>query len=433
MLFSLTSCYKMRVEVHRVPSNTPEDADIYISGNFNKWDPGDQTYVLAREDSIYYVDLPMGIGEVEYKFTRGDWTTVEKGLCGEETYNRAALYGEYEVVVDEILSWNDLDPIDCQHLTVAISALPENTPPQPRIAIAGNINNWEPSDDQFLFSYDTITGLWILDVPRINNINELEFLITRGSLERSEADALGEEIKPRIAEFGRQDTVFIEVQSWEDLEKKGGNFITLLLERIPSNTPVGDPIYFVGEINDWFPKQGSLMLERNREGKYFINLPLRAGGKRYKLTRGSWGKEEVDKYGYKIEDRILNADKSNDTVRIAVDNWIDLSDEIEDEIRITVTRVPENTPENEDLYLASNFNGWDPGDRDWRFRRADNGDYYIDIPRSWGTLAFKVTRGNWGTVESTAFGSDIDDRIYLYKEIEDVEIKIRGWLDKGGA
>lgn len=433
MLFSLTSCYEMRVEVHDVPSNTPENAEIYIAGNFNRWDPGDPKYTLKRDDSVFYVDLPRGIGEIEYKFTRGDWTTRETDLCGSDVNNRSAYYGEEEVVVNSILSWNDLDPLDCQYMLLAIRSLPGNTPPDPRIALAGNVNNWDPVEEPLLFEYDSVSGYWLLDVPRLNNIDNLEFLITRGSLERTEADALGEEIKPRIAEFGRQDTVFVEVQSWQDLEKKSGDFITLIVESIPGNTPPDDPIYFVGDINGWYPKQGNLMLEKNRQGNFFINLPLRASGKKFKLTRGGWGKVEVDKYGYEIENRVLDVYNPNDTMVVSIGNWMDLSEEVEDTIRITVLGVPRTTPERADIYLAANFNDWDPGDDDWILNKNDDGTYYIDIPRSWGTFAFKFTRGNWSTVESTPWGENIDNRTYLYKDVDDIEVRIRGWLDRGGG
>ncbi|HSG67206.1 MAG TPA: hypothetical protein VK994_00770, partial [Bacteroidales bacterium] len=67
---SLSSCYKMRVEVDHIPSNTPDNAELYITGEFNSWDPGDRQYVLTKAtDSTYYVDLPRGVGELEYKFT----------------------------------------------------------------------------------------------------------------------------------------------------------------------------------------------------------------------------------------------------------------------------------------------------------------------------------------------------------------------------
>lgn len=433
MMLTLTSCYEMRVEVVSVPSNTPEDATIYITGNFNRWDPGDPRYALEKRDSIYYVDLPRGIGELEYKFTRGDWTTVEKGICGEEISNRENFYSkEEETVRAEILSWSDLDPVDCQHLTIAITSIPDNTPPDPRIVIAGNVNNWNPAGEQYVFSRDTATGYWILSVPRASDIEELEFLVTRGSLERSEADALGEDIKPRVAEFGRQDTLFIEVLSWEDLERQGENLITLIVDKIPPNTPPGDPIYFVGEINDWFPKQGSLMLEKDRKGRYFINLPRRAAGKPYKFTRGGWGKVEKDKYGYEIENRILHLEKGTDTVVVNIENWADLSDEAEDEITIRVTDLPESTPEGAGIYLASNFNLWNPGSQRWKLQEAADGTYYINIPRSQGTLAFKFTRGSWFTAESTAYGDEIENRTYLYKDIEDIEVSIEGWIDKGG-
>jgi len=113
-LIALSSCYNARVEVYKIPANTPEDANIYITGNFNNWDPGDRKYILHKHnDSTYFVDLPVGVGSLEYKFTRGDWTTVEKDQCGYETGNRVLFYNdEKQVFIDTIPSWSDLDPVD---------------------------------------------------------------------------------------------------------------------------------------------------------------------------------------------------------------------------------------------------------------------------------------------------------------------------------
>ena len=73
IILLLSSCHNMRVEVYNIPSNTPENAEIFITGEFNNWDPGDPDYILTQvNDTIYYVDLPRGIGELEYKLGNAD-------------------------------------------------------------------------------------------------------------------------------------------------------------------------------------------------------------------------------------------------------------------------------------------------------------------------------------------------------------------------
>jgi len=45
--------YKVTFIVY-VPENTPEDSDIYISGNFNNWDVNDEKYILLISYWIWW-------------------------------------------------------------------------------------------------------------------------------------------------------------------------------------------------------------------------------------------------------------------------------------------------------------------------------------------------------------------------------------------
>ena len=57
-LFTVTSCHTVTIKIEDVPANTPQGSQIYISGNFNNWNPADPNFVLEmNEDSSYYVDL----------------------------------------------------------------------------------------------------------------------------------------------------------------------------------------------------------------------------------------------------------------------------------------------------------------------------------------------------------------------------------------
>ncbi|MFG0305301.1 MAG: alpha/beta hydrolase-fold protein [Phycisphaerales bacterium JB040] len=71
-----------------VPSGTT--GTVYIAGDFQGWNPGDPAYALAEiEPGVWQIqlDLPSAT-PIEFKFTRGDWGTVEKGPSGEELANR---------------------------------------------------------------------------------------------------------------------------------------------------------------------------------------------------------------------------------------------------------------------------------------------------------------------------------------------------------
>ena len=434
LLIGLSSCYQQRVEVHHIPSNTPTDATIFITGDFNNWDPGDDRFIMEEmNDSTYFIDLPRAFGTLEYKFTRGDWTTVEKDDCGYEIDNRQVTFDKEEAIqVDTIRSWSDLDPVNCRRMTMILTRLPDNTPPGARISLTGNINNWESSDPAYLFQEDSLTGLMVLHLPTPAQQATLEYKITRGGIDRSEGDALGEEIRPHVVAWGKQDTLFVEVLSWVDLEKKAGQFITLIIEKLPATTPPGDPVYFVGEINDWFPYQGSLRLERNSRGQLFINLPSRALDSEYKFTRGGWGKVEVDKYGFDIDNRVLRKEKGDspgDVIVVSIDNWADLSEEIRGYVTIAVTDLPASTPGDDDIYIAGNFNGWNPGSESWKLKKTADSSLSVLVPRENGSLEFKFTRGNWESVEADQMGEDINNRTYSYRDVDTLELIIQGWID----
>lgn len=425
----LTSCYEITVQVAGVPANTPPGDPIYITGNFNNWDPGDSRYVLEQAgDSLYKVKLPRGIGPLEYKFTRGDWTTVEKDICGFEIDNRMLVYGRTELVTDTIRSWNDLDPLDCPHVTIVIENLPENTPLESDLSVAGTFNEWDPAAEEWQFRFDSVLMKPVLVLPRIGGDRTVDLKITRGSLDRVEADARGREILPRKIVFGEEDTIYLEVEGWEDLSDRKGNLLTVLITRMPANTPAGDPIYITGDFNDWYPRSGDYRLEKNRSGQYFINLPKRGRYFECKFTRGGWSSEEVDRWGYRITNRVIAFDQ--DTAFVEIENWRDLTRPEGPPVRVIVESVPMTTPENAELYIAGNFNNWNPGNQNFILTKAPDGTYYVDVPRNEYNMDFKITRGNWGTVECHPGGEDIQNRTYAYKDVSEIRISVAAWKDR---
>ena len=75
------------VNISSVPTNTPASDKIFIAGNFNTWNPG-QTEMLKQSDGSYSISLNPSAGLVEYKFTRGAWTSVEGNANGQVIPNR---------------------------------------------------------------------------------------------------------------------------------------------------------------------------------------------------------------------------------------------------------------------------------------------------------------------------------------------------------
>jgi hypothetical protein len=215
-LLLLSGCYDITVRIKSLPANTPPSDQIYISGNFNNWDPGDPAYRLHRNaDSVYEVKLPRGVGEVQYKFTRGDWSTVEKDNCGFESPNRGAVYGRDKVVEEVIYSWNDLPKPECPKITIVIDSIPANTPEDAALYFASNYNDWDPGNRLWMFSQGP-DGRYYIEVPRPNE-EMLEYKVTRGNWGKVECSRNGYDIDNRIFHGKPGETVHIKIRKWKDL------------------------------------------------------------------------------------------------------------------------------------------------------------------------------------------------------------------------
>ena len=98
---------QLTINISSIPKNTPASDKIFIAGNFNNWNPG-LTEMLKQADGTYSITLNPSAGAVEYKFTRGAWTSVEGNANGQVIPNRKVTYdGKAQTVVNQILSWED--------------------------------------------------------------------------------------------------------------------------------------------------------------------------------------------------------------------------------------------------------------------------------------------------------------------------------------
>jgi predicted alpha/beta superfamily hydrolase len=78
----------MRFELY---TDENDDRAVYITGNFNNWNPRDSRYQLGQLDpNTYFIDIddPILPDTIEYKFTKGGWENVELDQYGNITPNR---------------------------------------------------------------------------------------------------------------------------------------------------------------------------------------------------------------------------------------------------------------------------------------------------------------------------------------------------------
>ncbi|MCB2220461.1 MAG: T9SS type A sorting domain-containing protein [Bacteroidetes bacterium] len=108
IIFSVSA--QVTFMIDSLPDYTPPDDILYIAGDFQGWNPGDPAYALQKNaQDQWYIQLDsMAAGtQIEFKFTRGDWGTVEKGVYGEEIPNREFTYGNGDTVGIIIYNWAD--------------------------------------------------------------------------------------------------------------------------------------------------------------------------------------------------------------------------------------------------------------------------------------------------------------------------------------
>ena len=100
-------------------------------------------------------------------------------------------------------------------------------------------------------------------------------------------------------------------------------------------------------------------------------------------------------------------------------------------VKVTfIVSVPDYTPENDTVYIAGDFNGWNPGDENYRLRKRDDGKWEITLEFKKGTkIEFKFTRGSWETVEKGRNGEEIPNRALVLEESGRYEFTVYHWRD----
>ncbi len=114
------------VSITDLPDNHPFDQDVYIAGSFNGWNPGDAAYLMTLNPNNTYSIVLNGTGTIAFKFTRGSWTSVEKGSACEEIANRSFTFGQSDTYEAQVLNWADLCGTGSHTAAENVSIMDEN-------------------------------------------------------------------------------------------------------------------------------------------------------------------------------------------------------------------------------------------------------------------------------------------------------------------
>jgi len=81
--FSWSAFAQLTINVNSVPFNTPAADMIYLAGSMNNWNEADPDFILNNNgNQTYSITINPNPGLIEFKFTRGSWTTVEGNAGG---------------------------------------------------------------------------------------------------------------------------------------------------------------------------------------------------------------------------------------------------------------------------------------------------------------------------------------------------------------
>ncbi len=106
-LFSLKAYCQNNITIVVNDISTKKAEKIYITGTFNNWNPGAETYRLKKNNTgnweILLKDLPAGT--LNYKFTQGTWETEEVTAAGENIGNHTLeIEKDYSIKIN-IYGW----------------------------------------------------------------------------------------------------------------------------------------------------------------------------------------------------------------------------------------------------------------------------------------------------------------------------------------
>ncbi|MBN1339326.1 MAG: hypothetical protein JXA03_08385 [Bacteroidales bacterium] len=107
----------------------------------------------------------------------------------------------------------------------------------------------------------------------------------------------------------------------------------------------------------------------------------------------------------------------------------------EAQVTFVIDSLPAYTPVEDVLYIAGDFQGWDPGNPDFALQKNNEEKWFIQLEAMpEGTqIQFKFTRGDWGKVEKGPMGEEIPNRNFTFGNGETVGIIIYNWADNGGG
>jgi AraC-like DNA-binding protein len=194
-------------------------------------------------------------------------------------------------------------------------------------------------------------------------------------------------------------------------------------------------LYIVGTFNNWNPGDPQYVMQRSSDGHYWIDLSETLDSFEYKFTQGNWVLTEGSGIGGIRGNRRYNKsiEINPKKVEAVIEGW-----ERKPGYTFIVKVIPPNTPSDASIYLAGNFNNWNPADPAFKFLKQADGTYRLLFYTEVENLDFKFTRGTWDAVESKVNGKVRPNRKTTRTQIKEnpnrlIEFDVLGWEDLTGT
>ena len=126
-------------------------------------------------------------------------------------------------------------------VTFIIDELPDYTPQQDVIYIAGNFNGWAAGSENYIL-HKNEQDKWTITLDQQPGGTSIQFKFTRGSWETVEKGPAGEELPDRQFTFGNGQTIGVVIQNWAD---NGGGATSTAA----ANVTVMDNNFYMPQLN----------------------------------------------------------------------------------------------------------------------------------------------------------------------------------------
>jgi alpha-glucosidase len=98
-------------------------------------------------------------------------------------------------------------------------------------------------------------------------------------------------------------------------------------------------------------------------------------------------------------------------------------------VRFVISSRPLKNSNDNNLFIAGSFNGWNPRDKNYQFQKNDEGNYFLGTKLEDGNYEFKITRGGWDKVECKKGGADIQNRSFKLTSDTTINMTVEEWAD----